>query len=140
MRLAWRSSVSTRSRRAASSRTGAVLLKPPELAKQRGAGEGTDGAGELGPEGPHQGGRPGARDAEERFEVAVGEERPVECLELREGVGEGEEPPGSSGHRTDRATRGGRGDWEEAAATWLPLCEETIVLNASAAASWLSDT
>ena len=54
--------------------------------------------------------------------------------------GEGEEPPGSSGHRTDLATRGGRGGWEEAAATWLPLCEETIVLNASAAASWLSDT
>ena len=61
---------------------GGVLLEPPELAEQRGAGEGADGAGALGPEGPHQGGRPGARDAEERFEVAAGEQRPVERVEL----------------------------------------------------------
>ena len=88
---------------------GGVLLEPPELAEERGAGEGADGAGQLGPEGPHQGGRPGARDAEERFEVAAGEEGPVERLELLDGVGEGEEPPGAGGHLTDRSTRGGHG-------------------------------
>ena len=98
---------------------GGVLLEPPELAKQRGAGEGADGAGPLGPEGPHQGGRPGPRDAEERFEVAAGEQRPVERVELRDGVGEGEEPPGAGRHVTDRATRGGRVGWENGAAAWL---------------------
>ena len=101
---------------------GGVLLEPPELAKQRGAGEGADGAGQLGPEGSHQGGGPGARDAEERFEVAAGEQRPVELFELRDGVWEGEEPPGSSGHRTDRSTRGGRGGWEDGAAACLWPC------------------
>ena len=101
---------------------GGVLLEPPELAKQRGAGEGADGAGQLGPEGPHQGGGPGARDAEERFEVAAGEERPVELFELRDGVGEGEEPPGSSGHRRNRSTRGGRMGWEDVAAACLREC------------------
>ena len=109
----------TRSRRAASPRKVASCWSRPELAEQRGAGEGADGAGQLGPEGPHQGGRPGARDAEERFEVAAGEQRPVERVELRDGVGEGEEPPGSSGHRTDRSTRGGRGGWEDGAAACL---------------------
>ena len=76
---------------------GGVLLEPPELAEERGAGEGADRAGPLGPEGPHQGGRPGPRDAEERFEVAANEQRPVERLELCDGVGEGEEPPGLAG-------------------------------------------
>ena len=98
---------------------GGVLLEPPELAEERGTGEGTDGAGPLGPEGPHQGGRPGARDAEERFEVAAGEQRPVERVELLDGVGEGEEPPGAGGHLTDRATRGGRGGWKNGAAACL---------------------
>ena len=101
---------------------GGVLLEPPELAEERGAGEGADGAGEFGPEGPHQGGRPGARDAEERFEVAPGEERPVERVELLDGVGEGEEPPGSGGHLTDRSTRGGRGGWEDGAEACLRQC------------------
>ena len=87
---------------------GGGLLEPPELAEERGAGEGADGAGPLGPEGPHQGGRPGARDAEERFEVAAGEQGPVERVELLDGVGDGEEPPGAGGHLTDRSTRGGR--------------------------------
>ena len=88
---------------------GGVLLKRPELAEQRGAGERADGAGQLGPEGPHQGGRPGARDAEELFEVTAGEEGPVERVKLRNGVGEGEEPPGAGGHLTARSTRFGRG-------------------------------
>ena len=98
---------------------GGGLLEPPELAEERGVGEGADGAGPLGPEGPHQGGRPGARDAEERFEVAAGEERPVELFELLDGIREGEEPPGSSGHRTTRVTCGGRWGWENGAAACL---------------------
>ena len=39
---------------------GGVRPKSPKLAEQRDTGEGADGAGALGPEGPHQGGRPGA--------------------------------------------------------------------------------
>ena len=101
---------------------GAGLLEPPELAEERGAGEGADRAGPLGPEGPHQGGRPGPRDIKELFKVAAGEQGPVERLELRDGVREGEEPPGSRGHRTNRATRGGRESWEEAATAWLTPC------------------
>ena len=98
---------------------GAALLDLPELAEQREAGEGADRAGAIGPEGPHQGGRPGARDADARFEVAAGEQGPVERVELLDGVGEGEEPPGAGGHRTDRATCGGRGGWEDVAAACL---------------------
>ena len=98
---------------------GGVRLEPSKLAEQRGAGEGADGAGELGPEGPHQGGRTSARDAEKLFEVAAGEQRPVERVELLDGVGEGEEPPGAGGHLTDRATRGGRGGWENGAAACI---------------------
>ena len=98
---------------------GGVLLEPPELAEERGAGEGADGAGQLGSEGPHQGGRSGARDAEERFEVAAREQRPVERVELLDSVRESEEPPGASGHRTDLATRGGRRGWEDVAAACL---------------------
>ena len=46
--------------------------------------------------------------------------RPIcERLERLDGVGEGEEPPGASGHRRDRATRGGRRGWEEEAAACL---------------------
>ena len=98
---------------------GGGLLEPPELAEERGAGEGADRAGQFGPEGPHQGGRPGPRDAEERFDVAADEQGPVERVELRDGVGEGEEPPGAGGHLTDRSTRGGRGGWENGAAACL---------------------
>ena len=114
---------------------GGGLLEPPELAEQRGAGERADGAGPLGPEGPHQGGRPGARDAEERFEVAAGQERPVERVELVDGVGDGEEPPGVGGHLTDRSTRGGRESWDDDAAAYLTSCYETVVSNAKVASS-----
>ena len=41
--------------------------------------------------------RPGGRDAEEPFDVAAGEEGPVELFELADGVGDGEEPPGLGG-------------------------------------------
>ena len=97
---------------------GGVRLEPSKLTEERGAGEGADGAGQLGPEGPHQGGRPGARDAEELFEVTAGEEGPVECVELRDGVGEGEEPLRAGGHLT-LATCGGRVGWADGAAAWL---------------------
>ena len=51
---------------------------------------------------------------DEGFEavVVVGQSL-VERVERLDGVGEGEEPPGSSGHRTDRSTRGGRGGWKD---------------------------
>ena len=101
---------------------GGGLLEPPELAQQRGTGEGADGAGPLGPEGPHQGGRPGARDAEELFEVAAGEQRPAERVELLDGVGEGEEPPGAGWHRLDLATRGGCGGWKHVEVAYLTPC------------------
>ena len=101
---------------------GGVRLEPPELAEERGAGEGADRAGPLGPEGPHQRGRPGARDAEERFEVAADEQGPVERLELCDGVGEGEDPPGSRGHGLDLATRGGCGGLEHVEAVYLTPC------------------
>ena len=98
---------------------GGVRLEPSKLAEQRGAGEGADGAGPIGPEGPHQGGRTSARDAEELFEVAAGEQGPVERVELRDGVGDSEEPLGSGGHLTDRSTRGGRVGWEDGAEACL---------------------
>ena len=98
---------------------GSVRPEPPELAEELGAGEGSDGAGELGPEGPHQGGRPGSRDAEELFKVAAGEEGSVERVELLDGVGDGEEPPGFGWHLTNRSTRGWRGSWEDGAAACL---------------------
>ena len=98
---------------------GAGFLELAELAEQRGAGEGADGAGPLGPEGPHQGGRQGARDTEELFEVTAGKQRPVERVELGDGIGEGEEPPGSGGHLSDRATWCGSGTWDEGTAACL---------------------
>lgn len=70
---------------------------------------------------PHQGGGPGARDADARVEVEVAadEQGPVERVELLDGVGDDEEPPGAGGHRTNRATRGGRVGWENGAAACL---------------------
>ena len=52
---------------------------------------------------------------------------PVERLELCEGVWEGEEPPGASGHLTTRATRGGRESWEDDASACLTPCYETVI-------------
>ena len=45
-----------------------------------------------------------ARETPMRFEVAAGEQRPVERLELLDGVGEGEEPLGSGWHFKGRST------------------------------------
>ena len=51
---------------------------PAELAQELGGGERALVAGERSPEGVHQRRRPGARDAEEPFEIAAGEEVAVE--------------------------------------------------------------
>ena len=77
-------------------RPAAVLL---ELRQEPSPGQGPLVAGHLGPEGLHEGGRAHFADAEEALDVAPGEERPVELLELADGVGDGEEPPGLRGHR-----------------------------------------
>ena len=45
----------------------------------------------------HEGCGPSGRDAEEPFDVAAGEQGPVELFELADGVGDGEEPPGLGG-------------------------------------------
>ena len=71
---------------------------PAELAEELRPGERSLVAGHLGPEGLHERRRPGARDAEEPFEIAAGEEVAVERLELADGVGDGEEPAGRGGH------------------------------------------
>ena len=47
----------------------------------------------------HERRRAGPGDAEERVEVAAGEEIAVERVELADGVGDGEEPAGRGGHR-----------------------------------------
>ena len=54
---------------------------------------------DLGPEGLHERGGADLGDAEEVLDVAPGEQGPVELLELADGVGDGEEPPGFRGHR-----------------------------------------
>ena len=70
----------------------------PELAEELRSGQRSLVAGHLGAEGLHEGGGPGGRDAEEPFDVAAGEQGPVELFELADGVGDGEEPPGLGGH------------------------------------------
>ena len=65
----------------------------PQLLQELPPGQGSLVAGELGPEGLHEGRGPGFRDAEELLDVAPGEQRPVELFELADGVGDGEEPP-----------------------------------------------
>ena len=133
------SAAPTWSRRAASSRKVACVWSRRSWRRSAVRGRVADGAGQLGPEGPHQGGRPGARDAEERFEVAAGEQGPVEHVELRDGVGEGEEPPGAGGHRREpqRSVQPVEGVmvWDHVASGALRPCEETVVSNASVAAA-----
>ena len=73
-----------------------VLL---ELLQELRPGQGPLVAGHLGPEGLHERGGADLGDAEEPFDVAPGEELPVELLELADGVGDGEQPPGLRGHR-----------------------------------------
>ena len=66
----------------------------PELAEELCSRERSLVAGELGPEGLHERRRPGSRDAEELLDVAAREQLAVQRLELADGVGDGEEPPG----------------------------------------------
>ena len=62
-------------------------------------------ADELGTEGLHEGGGAHLADAEEPLDVPACEERPVELLELADGVGDGEEPPGFRGRRSTGSSR-----------------------------------
>ena len=87
-----------------------VLL---ELLQKPGPRQGPLVADELGPEGLHERGGAHLADAEEPLDVAPGEELPVELLELADGVGDGEQPPGLRGHRRDPQRRAGwrRREW-----------------------------
>ena len=58
-----------------------------ELAQELGPEQRSLVASELGAEGLHEGCGPGGRDAEELFDVAAGEEGPVEVFEPADGVG-----------------------------------------------------
>ena len=93
------SSVTSRSRRSSSWRKAARDRCFLSWAQELRPGQSSLVAGHLSPEGLHQ--RQGAdlADAEELLDVAPGEQRPVERLELADGVGDGEEPPGLRGHR-----------------------------------------
>ena len=74
----------------------------PELAQELWSRERSLVAGERGPEGLHERRRAGPRDAEEPLDVAPREQVAVQGLELADGVGDGEEPPGRGGHRGGR--------------------------------------
>ena len=72
----------------------------PELAQELSfSGQRSLVAGELGPEGLHERRRASPRDAEELLDVAAREHLAVQGLELADGVGDGEQPPGRGGHR-----------------------------------------
>ena len=94
----------------------------PELAEEFRPGQRSLVAGHLGPEGLHEGGGPGGRDAEEPFDVAAGEEGPVELFELADGVGDGEEPPGLGGHLRSRSTRCTSSGWDDSERSCLSTC------------------
>ena len=70
----------------------------------------------------HEGCGPSGRDAEEPFDVAAGEEGPVELFELADGVGDGEEPPGLWGHLRSRSTRCARVGWDDFRHSCLSTC------------------
>ena len=73
----------------------AVLL---EQLQELGPRQGPLVADELGPEGLHERGGAHLADAEEPLDIAPDEQIPVELLELADGVGDGEQPPGLRGH------------------------------------------
>ena len=90
-------------------RPGPARLPAPvllELLQEPGPGQGPLVAGHLGAEGLHQRRRPGLRHAEEPLDVAQGDQGPVEVLELADGVGDGEQPPGLRGHRAGPQRQG----------------------------------
>ena len=69
----------------------------PQLAQELCSRERSLVAGELGAEVAHERRGAGPGDAEERLEVAAREQIAVQGLELLDGVGDGEEPPGRGG-------------------------------------------
>ena len=71
----------------------------PQLPQERGPPKDTRRPDELRPERPHQLRGAHLRDAEEPFQIAAGEEVAVERVELADGVGDGEEPPGRGRHQ-----------------------------------------
>ena len=71
----------------------------PQLPQERGPPKDTRRPDELRPERPHQLRRPRPRHPEQPLHVAPREQVPVQGLELPDGVGDGEEPPGRGGHR-----------------------------------------
>ena len=95
----------------------------PELAEELRPGQRSLVAGHLGPEGLHEGGGPGGRDAEELLDVAAGEEAPVEVFELADGVGDGEEPPRFGRHLRSRSTRCACTSWDDFQRACLSTCQ-----------------
>ena len=91
---------------------GGVLLEPPELAEECGAGEGRIEPVRSAPKARIRvaaRARETPKSASRSRRVRRGRSSASSCWM---GVGEGEEPPGSGGHLTDRSTRGGRGGWK----------------------------
>ena len=69
----------------------------PQLPQERGPPKDTRRPDALRPERPHQLRRPRPRHPEQPLHVAPREQVPVQGLELADGVGDGEEPPGLGG-------------------------------------------
>ena len=80
----------------------------------------------LGPEGLHERRRPGSRDAEELLDVAAREQVAVQRLELADGVGDGEEPPGRGGHRGGRVGYNPCGECEVGRCLPCMLCSMLV--------------
>ena len=108
---ACRSSVTKRARRSSSPRNAPRPRCLLSCCRSFVRGRGPLVADELGPEGLHQHRRPGLRHPEEPLDVAPGEELLVEVLELADGIGDGEQPPGLRGHLRASAPRGRRTVW-----------------------------
>ena len=96
---AWRSAATSRVRRSSSPRNAARCRYCPQLPQERGPPKDTRRPDALRPERPHQLRRPRPRHPEQPLHVAPREQVPVQGLELPDGVGDGEEPPGRGGHR-----------------------------------------
>ena len=71
----------------------------PQLPQERGPPKDTRRPDELRPERPHQLRRPRPRHPEQPLHVAPREQVQVQGLELADGVGDGDEPPGRGGIR-----------------------------------------
>ena len=78
---------------------GGPRLVLPELAQELAPPEDARRPDELRPEHRHQLRRPRPRHPEQPLHVAPREQVPVELLELPDGVGDGEEPPGRGRHQ-----------------------------------------